>query len=129
VLEAKFAAHGILALAGIVALIFGTLTLVAGPIPEMQVRLGTSIGVGLGFGIITVFLVRLAIRARQSKVRMGGDALIGEVAVVVQPLTPSGQVLVHGELWQAESQTPAEPGERVRVRALRELTLLVEPVP
>jgi membrane-bound serine protease (ClpP class) len=128
-LEAHYATHGILAAAGIVALILGSLTLVEGPIPEMQVRLGTAIGIGLGFGLITVFLLRLAIRARQSKIRMGGEALIGEVAVVTQPLTPTGQVLLHGELWQAESETPAERGDRVRVRALRELTLVVERVP
>jgi membrane-bound serine protease (ClpP class) len=128
-LEAHFATHGILASAGIVALILGSLTLVAGPIPELQVRVATSIGLGVGFGLITVFLLRLAVRARRNKARMGGEALIGELAVVTQPLTPSGQVLVHGELWQAESETPAEPGERVRVRALRELTLLVERVP
>jgi membrane-bound serine protease (ClpP class) len=128
-LEAHYATHGILASAGIVALILGSLTLVAGPIPEMQVRLGTAIGLGVGFGLITVFLLRLAIRARQSKIRMGGEALIGEVAVVTQPLRPIGQVMLHGELWQAESETPVERGDQVRVRALRELTLLVERVP
>ena len=128
-LEAHFATHGILALAGIAALILGSLTLVESPIPEMQVRLGTSIGLGVGFGLITAFLLRLAIRARQNKVLVGGEALIGELAVVTQPLTPSGQVLLHGELWQAESETPAERGEQVRVRARRELTLLVERVP
>ena len=37
--------------------------------------------------------------------------------------------MVHGELWQAESETPAERGDQVRVRGLRELTLLVERVP
>jgi membrane-bound serine protease (ClpP class) len=128
-LEAHFATHGILSVAAIAALILGSLTLVQAPIPEMQVRLGTSIGLGVGFGLITAFLLRLAIRARQNKVQMGGEALIGELAVVTQPLTPSGQVLLHGELWQAESETPAERGEQVRVRALRELTLLVERVP
>jgi membrane-bound serine protease (ClpP class) len=49
--------------------------------------------------------------------------------VVIQPLAPSGQVMVNGEIWQAESATPAAPGERVRVRELRELTLLVDRVP
>ncbi len=128
-LEAHFATHGILALAGIAALILGSLTLVEAPIRELQVRLGTSIGLGVGFGLITAFLLRLAIRARRNKVLVGGEALIGELAVVTQPLTPSGQVLLHGELWQAESETPAERGEQVRVRARRELTLLVERVP
>ena len=128
ILEAHFATHGILATAGIVALVFGALTLVDAPIPEMRVHLATALSTGLAFGLITVFLLRIAIRARKSKVRMGGDAMIGLIAVVTQPLAPIGQVMVNGELWQAESVTPAALGEQVRVRGLRDLTLLVERV-
>jgi membrane-bound serine protease (ClpP class) len=79
--------------------------------------------------LITVFLLRLAVRARKSKVRVGGDAMIGLIAVVTQPLAPIGQVLVNGELWQAESATPAAKGDQVRIRGLRDLTLLVERLP
>jgi membrane-bound serine protease (ClpP class) len=129
ILEAKFASHGVLAAAGIVALVIGALTLVDGPIPELRVHLATALSTGLAFGLITVFLLRLALRARRSKVRMGGDAMIGQIAVVTLPLAPSGQVMVNGELWQAESATPAGRGEQVRVRGLRDLTLLVERVP
>ncbi len=129
ILEAKFASHGVLAAAGILALVFGALTLVDGPIPELRVHLATALSAGLAFGLITVFLLRLALRARRSKVRMGGDAMIGQIAVVTQPLAPGGQVMVNGEIWQAESATPAALGEQVRVRALRDLTLLVERVP
>jgi membrane-bound serine protease (ClpP class) len=105
------------------------LTLVDGPIPELRVHPATALSAGLAFGLITAFLLRLAVRARRSKVRMGGDAMIGLIAVVTQPLAPTGQVMVNGELWQAESATPAAPGEQVRVRGLRDLTLLVERVP
>ncbi len=129
ILEAHFATHGVLAGAGILALVFGALTLVDGPIPELRVHLATALSAGLAFGLITVFLLRLALRARRSKSRTGGDAMIGQIAVVLQPLAPSGQVMVNGEIWQAESATPAAPGERVRVRELRDLTLLVERVP
>jgi membrane-bound serine protease (ClpP class) len=129
ILEAKFATHGVLAAAGIVSLVIGALTLVDGPIPELRVHLATALSTGLAFGLITVFLLRLALRARRSKVRMGGDAMIGLIAVVTQPLSPSGQVMVNGELWQAESATPAALGDQVRVRGLRDLTLLVERVP
>ena len=38
VLEAKFGGHGALAIAGIVCLAFGTLTLVAAPVPEMAIN-------------------------------------------------------------------------------------------
>jgi membrane-bound serine protease (ClpP class) len=129
ILEAHFASHGVLAAAGILCLVIGALTLVDGPIPELRVHLATALSAGLAFGLITVFLLRLALRARRSKVRMGGDAMIGLIAVVTQPLAPSGQVMVNGELWQAESATPAALGEQVRVRGLRDLTLIVERVP
>jgi membrane-bound serine protease (ClpP class) len=129
ILEAKFATHGVLAAAGILSLVIGALTLVDAPIPELRVHLATALSTGLAFGLITVFLLRLAIKARRGKSRMGGDAMIGQIAVVTQPLAPSGQVMVNGELWQAESAVPAALGEHVRVRGLRDLTLLVERVP
>jgi membrane-bound serine protease (ClpP class) len=129
IMEAHFASHGVLAVAGIISLVIGALTLVDGPIPELRVHLATALSAGLAFGLITVFLLRLALRARRSKVRMGGDAMIGQIAVVTQPLVPTGQVMVNGELWQAESPTPAALGDKVRVHGLRELTLLVERVP
>jgi membrane-bound serine protease (ClpP class) len=129
ILEAKFATHGVLAAAGIVSLVVGALTLVDAPIPELRVHLATALSTGLAFGLITVFLLRLALKARRGKSLMGGDAMIGLVAVVIQPLAPIGQVMVNGEIWQAESATPAALGEHVRVRGLRDLTLLVERVP
>jgi membrane-bound serine protease (ClpP class) len=128
-LEAKFPSHGVLAIAGIVALIFGTLTLVAGPIPEMRVRVTTAVASGLAFGLITVFLVNIAIRARRNKAVTGPDALIGNIGVAQQPLAPRGQILVHGEIWLAESSLPAATGDEVRVRSVDGLTLLVDRIP
>jgi membrane-bound serine protease (ClpP class) len=129
VLEVKFTSHGILALAGIICLVIGMMTLVAGPVPEMRVHAGTAIAAGVAFGIITVFLLRLAVRAKHNKSMVGVDALLGQIAVVVKPLEPVGQVLVHGELWQAHSPTPAPRDARVRITAVDGLTLMVEPLP
>lgn len=128
-LEAKFPSHGVLAIAGIVALIFGTLTLVAGPIPEMRVRVATAVACGLAFGLVTVFLVSIAIRAHRNKAVTGPDALIGNIGIAQQPLVPRGQILVHGEIWLAESSLPAGTGDEVRVRSVDGLTLLVDRIP
>jgi membrane-bound serine protease (ClpP class) len=128
-LEAKFASHGVLASAGIISLIFGAITLVAAPIPELRVHPATAIALGFAFGLVTVFLVRLAIRARRRKSRTGVDALLGEIGVAMQPLAPDGQILVHGELWRSESADPIAKGEHVLVRGVRNLTLLVERIP
>lgn len=128
-LEVKFTSHGVLALAGIVCLVLGMLTLVDGPVPEMRVHPVTAIAAGVAFGLITVFLVRLAVRARRNKSTMGPDALLGQIAVVTKALEPLGQVQVHGELWEAHSATPAARDTQVRVTAVDGLTLTVEPLP
>lgn len=126
VLDVKFATHGILGLAGIGCLVFGLLTLVDGPIPEMRVHLGTALGAGIGFGLITIFLTTIAVRARRNKVQTGGEALLGTIAVAQTALNPSGHVLVRGELWQAHADSPVAAGEMVRIRKRKGLLLEVE---
>jgi len=128
VLEVKFTSHGVLSVVGILCLVLGMLTLVAGPVPELRVHRLTAIAAGIGFGSITVLLVRLAARARRNKVLTGVQALLGQIAVVVTPLAPNGQVLVHGELWQAHSSIPAPRDAQVRVLSADGLTLTVEPL-
>lgn len=63
---------------------------------------------------------------RRGRVKVGAETLLGASAVVVTPLTPVGQVRIQGELWRARCETQAVAGERVRVRGIDGLTLLVE---
>jgi len=126
-LEAKFATHGVLAMGGITMLVLGSLLLVDAPIPEMRVKLSTALAVSVPLGIITVFLMTIAIRARRSKVVTGVEGLIGAVAVAQTALAPVGKVFVHGEIWDAVSSASVAPGERVRVRKVEGLELSVEP--
>jgi membrane-bound serine protease (ClpP class) len=128
VLEAKVGGHGILALAGIVALIFGLATLVDGPIPELRVHTATALGAGLGFGTISFLLAWIALRARRGKILTGPQAMIGGTAVVRTALCPTGQVEIRGELWQASlrGQESLAVGSLVSVRDLDGLILVVE---
>jgi len=127
-LEAKFGGHGALAIAGIVCLTFGTLTLVAAPVPEMAVSPWVALSISAAFGCITVFLVRLAARARRMKSRLGPSALVGRQATAMEPLAPEGHVLVEGEIWDAASTEPVPAGSPVRVVSLEQYKLRVEPV-
>jgi membrane-bound serine protease (ClpP class) len=102
------------------------LTLVNAPVPELRIRLATTLAAALTFGGITFVVARMALRARHNKVRTGMDALLGEVAEVRTPLEPRGQVLVRGELWSAECPEGARKGESVVVRGYHDLTLEVE---
>jgi membrane protein implicated in regulation of membrane protease activity len=53
---------------------------------------------------------------------VGVEALIGVEAVVAE----EGWVRVQGELWRARGAAGAAPGDRVRVREVDGLTLVVE---
>jgi len=126
-LEAKFGGHGVLALTGIVCLTFGTLTLIAAPIPELRINPWVATGVSLGFGTITFFLVRLALRARRMKARLGADALVGSEASAMEPLAPEGHVLVEGEIWRAVASEPVPAGTKLRVTGHQQYLLNVAP--
>ncbi len=126
-LVAKFGGHGALAIAGIVCLTFGTLTLVNAPVPEMAISPWVAIGVSAAFGSITVLLVGLAVRARRMKSRLGPSALVGARARAMEPLNPEGHVLVEGEIWRAVAAEPIPAGAPLRVVGLEKYLLHVEP--
>lgn len=127
-LEAKFGGHGVLAIAGIACLAFGTLTLVAAPIPELRINPLVAIAVSVAFGGITVFLVRIAMRARRLKARLGADALVGHAASAMEALEPEGHVLVDGEIWSAVASEPVAAGTKVRVVGHEQYLLRVTPI-
>ncbi|ABF41530.1 Nodulation efficiency protein NfeD [Candidatus Koribacter versatilis Ellin345] len=127
-LEAKFATHGILGIAGIACLALGGMLLVDGPIPEMRVKWEMALSVSVAFGLITVFLMTIALRARRNKVTTGIQGLLGQTGVARSPLSPTGKVTVMGEIWDAASLVPVAAGEPVVIRGIDGLTLRVEPV-
>jgi len=126
--EAKFASHGILTTGGIALLTLGGMLLVDSPLPEMRVHLLTALAVSIPFGLITAFLMGIAVRARRNKIVTGGQGMVGETGIAETALSPSGKVFVHGELWDAVSVISVAAGERVVVRQIDGLTLRVEPV-
>ena len=126
--EAKFATHGVLTIGGIVLLTLGGLLLVDSPIPEMRVHLLTALAVSIPLGLITAFLMTIALRARHNKVVTGEQGLLGETGVAQTALSPQGKVFVHGELWDAVASTPLPIGQLVVVRRIDGLTLFVDPL-
>jgi len=126
--EAKFATHGVLTVGGIVLLTLGGLLLVDSPIPEMRVHLVTALAVSIPLGLITAFLMTIAVRARRNKVVTGAQGLIGQTGVAQTLLSPEGKVFVHGELWDAVATSSLPPGQLIVVRRIDGLTLQVEPL-
>ncbi len=105
----------------------GALLLVDAPIPEMRVKLLTALAVSIPLGVITVFLMTVALRARANKVVTGAEGLIGEVGVAQTALAPAGKIVVHGELWDAVASANVSAGEKVVVQRVNGLELTVDP--
>jgi len=126
--EAKFATHGVLTVGGIALLTIGGLLLVDSPIPELRVHLLTALAVSIPFGLITAFLMTIALKARRNKVVTGAQGLVGETGVAQTALSPQGKVFVHGELWDAIASAALPTGQLVVVRRIDGLTLQVDPL-
>jgi membrane-bound serine protease (ClpP class) len=129
ILEAKFATHGILGSGGALSMVLGAVMLIDSPVPEMRVHLSTAIALALPFSLITMVLLSLVLRARHNKVVTGSQGMIGEIGTAVTPLDPEGKILVRGEYWNAVAPAPVAAGGPVRVVAIHQLQLTVEPIP
>lgn len=57
------------------------------------------------------------------------DSLVGSKGKAVERLSPTGYIIIQGELWRAEvvrGNNPVNKGETVVVRGSQGLTLLVQ---
>jgi len=65
--------------------------------------------------------------SRRRRAVTGAEALVGKLATVVDPCWPRGRVRVDGELWAADCEAGADAGALVRISAVENLLLRVEP--
>jgi membrane-bound serine protease (ClpP class) len=94
----------------------------------MRVHLLTALAVSIPLGLITAFLMTLALKARRNKVVTGSEGMVGEVGIAQTNLSPRGKVFVHGELWDAISSCEVSAGQSVVVNRVDGLLLQVEPL-
>jgi membrane-bound serine protease (ClpP class) len=125
VLEAKVTSYGILAALGITAMIVGSLILIDSPIPELRVRLPIALGMTLPFAAITIFLMRLVIISHRKKSVTGTEGMIEEIGIALMDFQNEGAIRVHGEIWQAVTESPVAAGEKVKVLAVEGMKLRI----
>lgn len=128
-LETQVPSHGVLGTGGAVAMVLGSILLIDSPVPEMQIRLSTALALSLPFALITLFLVTIVVKARVRKAETGSEGMTGLVGVALTDIGAAGQVMVHGEIWQARSHAPIPLGTQIRVSSIHGLELTVRPEP
>ena len=126
IMEMKIISYGLLSIAGIIALLLGSLMLFESN--AFGLRLSWTIFVPTVF-IVSAFFVAvagIAFKAQASKPKTGAKGLIGEIGAARTDIKPKGKVFVHGELWNATSKDIIEQGAKVRVAKVVGLVLEVE---
>jgi membrane-bound serine protease (ClpP class) len=126
--EIKIVSHGVLAIGGIIAMALGSMMLFDAPEMDLRVAWSAIVPMVGATAVLFLFVVTTALRTLGTRVAVGAPALLGQTGVARGALSPGGQVMVHGELWQAVTRggAPVEEGARVRVVDVNGLTLTVE---
>jgi membrane-bound serine protease (ClpP class) len=131
VAELKIASHGVLGIAGVVALVASGLLLFDTDSDAFEVSVPAVVATAAMLGGFTLLAVTKAVAARHGPVMTGSEELVGAHGTVRVPLDPLGQVFVQGALWRARTDDPGgralARGDRVRVESVDGLTLHVRP--
>ncbi len=129
VLEIKITSYGMLTVAALVSLFFGSLILFKPGEGFDRLPLSLIISTVSTLGVLLGLAVFLVARTMRNPPASGGEAMLGLRAEVREWARDRGMVLVRGELWKARTESPQElrEGEEVEVVAREGLTLTITP--
>ena len=123
--EVNVMSYGLLAMSGVISIFLGSIMLIDSEDPAMQIsKMILYPTLGMTF-LISIGSIYLAKRAHQLATTTGMEGLLGEVGIVKETLSLEGRVLIHGEMWKAESDTVISAGEKVSVEAVKGLKIKV----
>ncbi len=126
--EVNVMSYGLLAMSGAISIFLGSIMLIDSDDPAMQISkmiLYPTLGMTFLFSIGSIYLAK---KAHQLVTTTGMEGLLGEIGVVKETLNPEGRVLIHGEMWKAESDTVISVGEKVSVEVVKGLKIQVRKV-
>jgi membrane-bound serine protease (ClpP class) len=123
---------GILALAGMICVIVGSILLIPTSFPQWYVPGGYQRSMALAIilpslilGAFMAFAIYKVARARFAVPVLG--RIVGEEAVAIDRLDREGYVLFQGEYWQAEAEVTVEKGGKVVITGKEGARLRVKP--
>ena len=123
--EINMMSYGLLSVSGAISIFLGSIMLIDSDDPAMQIsRAVLYPTLGMTF-LVTTGTIYLAARSSQLRTSTGLEGLVGEAGVVKETLNPQGRILVHGEIWNAESDVTISEGEKVVVESVAGLTTKV----
>lgn len=131
ILELSTPTNGILSIGAVVSLLLGSMMLIKPGVSFewAKISLGVIIPAVIFSAIFFLTIVGIGIKAQRNKVTTGVEGLQGDTGKALTELAPTGNVMVQGEIWAAESTAGTlAKGTKVRVTAVDGLKVFVEPI-
>lgn len=128
ILEIKIVSHGLLTIGGVISLVLGSIMLIdtESTLEVIEISWQVILVAVVLTTAFFVFAISLGIKAQMRKPTTGVEGLVGEMGEALTDLNPEGQVLVHGEYWNAESLDGLiTKGTKVKVIEIKYLTIKV----
>jgi membrane-bound serine protease (ClpP class) len=127
ILEANIVSYGLLGIGGVISMLLGSVMLIKTDVEFYQISWSVILPVVSLAALFSLFIVGMGVRAMRRPPATGREEMIGLVGIVKTALTPHGQVAVHGELWEAVSEQPLQPGDQAEITRVDGLCLHVKP--
>lgn len=125
VLEIFVSSFGILAIAGVVSFLAGSLLLFEAGSQAFEVALPVIIGVTIVTAAFFLIVVRVAIRSFRKPVVTGKEEILNAEGVVSLITQDQAYAIFNGERWQIQSKDSLKVGDRVKVLSRHGLILIV----
>ena len=127
VLELFIPSHGVLTIFGIISLFLGSMFLFPGGKTGVGISASVAYPTLIFITLCIVIITYLATKASLLRPRTGKDAIIGKIGFIQKIINENeAMVFVHGELWRAKLDKKAKEGEKVLVKDIKDMLLIVE---
>jgi membrane-bound serine protease (ClpP class) len=129
VIEMFTPTYGLLAVSGMVSMLFGAVMLFDSPAPELQLGWPFIVSTMLALALVTGALARLGVKAHRVRAVTGADGMLDREGRAIDAISAGGQgrVSTRGEIWTAAAAPGADivGGERVQVVGVHGMVLTV----
>lgn len=135
--EAFEPSFGVLGIGGVTSFIIGSVILMDTQAPGFGIDWAVIATFSVISILVLIVIVGFALKSRLRPVVSGAEEMVGSEGEAVNEFVAKGlqsdsffqgNVLIHGEHWQARSDVPLHKNQSVRVVEIHNLTLKVEPV-
>ncbi len=127
VLELFITSHGVLTIFGLISLFLGSIFLFPGGETGVGISASVLYPTLIFITISVIVITYLATKASLLRPKTGKDAIIGKVGTIRRIIGENeAMVFVHGELWKAKLNKKVKEGEKVLVKDIKDMLLIVE---